>query len=166
MLYECAVCIILRKWLIRKNSQILFSGNRVTLVGKNPFPKYEKFVDAFWRKTEKRILMQRLTGSLWVCSCFALSDELENFFVQLNSWAYLQLNGLSPVWDLMWIFRFSERAKARLQFSCCKMKFALQMSCRTFDSFANLGSSVLVLISFSRQTTTLCSETLFSRKLS
>ena len=65
---------------------------------------------------------QKLTGSLWVCSCLARSDELENFLVQLNSWAYLQLNGLSPVWDLMWIFRFSDLANARLQFSCCNVK--------------------------------------------
>jgi hypothetical protein len=34
-----------------------------------------------------------LTGSLCVCSCLARSDELENFLVQLNSAANLQLNG-------------------------------------------------------------------------
>ena len=61
-----------------------------------------------------------LTGSLWVCSCLARSEEFENFLVQLNSWAYLQLKGFSPLCDLMWILRFSDRAKARLHPSCCK----------------------------------------------
>ena len=62
-------------------------------------------------------LALELTGSLCVCSCLARSDELENFLLQLNSTANLQLNGFCPVWDRTWIFRFSDRANARWQFS-------------------------------------------------
>ena len=61
-----------------------------------------------------------LTGSLCVCSCFALSDEFENLFVHPDSSANLQGNGLWPVCERMWILRFSSRAKARLQPSNCE----------------------------------------------
>lgn len=50
-------------------------------------------------------------GSLCVCSCLALSDELENFLLHWN----LQWKGFSPVWDRLWIFKFSSRAKLRWQ---------------------------------------------------
>ena len=56
-----------------------------------------------------------LTGSLCVCSCLALSDELENLFGHLSSSAYLQPKGLSPVCERWWILRFSSRAKERVQ---------------------------------------------------
>ena len=41
----------------------------------------------------KIIKKSRATGSLWVCSCLALSEELENFLVH----RYLHWNGFSPV---------------------------------------------------------------------
>ena len=61
--------------------------------------------------------LKKITGSLWVCSCFALSEEFENFLLHPNSSANLQLKGFWPVWLRTWIFRFSDRAKERLQFS-------------------------------------------------
>ena len=64
-------------------------------------------------------LRQRLTGSLCVCSCLALSDELENLLGHLSSSAYLQPKGLSPVCDLWWILRLilqpREGARAALK---------------------------------------------------
>lgn len=66
-----------------------------------------------------KLKKRRLTGSLCVCSCLALSEELENFLEQLNSMAYLQLNGLRPVWDRTWILRFSDLANALLHPSNC-----------------------------------------------
>ena len=50
-----------------------------------------------------------ITGSLCVCSCFARSEELENFFVHPKSWLTenLQANGFSPVWLLnKWLIKF------------------------------------------------------------
>lgn len=52
-----------------------------------------------------------LTVSWCVLWCFALSDEFENAFGQPRCW---QRYGFSPVWDRMWIFKFSSLEKALL----------------------------------------------------
>ena len=46
--------------------------------------------------------------------CFARSDALLNAFAQPGN---SQVYGFSPVWDRKWVFRFSSREYALLQFS-------------------------------------------------
>ena len=52
-----------------------------------------------------------LTVSWCVLWCLALSDEFENAFGQPRCW---QRYGFSPVWDRMWIFKFSSLENALL----------------------------------------------------
>ena len=72
-------------------------------------------------KIPKDCFFPLLTGSLCVCSCLALSDELENLLGHLSSSAYLQPKGLSPVCERWWILRFSSRAKERVHPSNCEI---------------------------------------------
>lgn len=50
-----------------------------------------------------------LTVSWWVLRCFALSEELLKLFKHPGC---VQRYGLSPVWDLRCIFKFSNRLNA------------------------------------------------------
>jgi hypothetical protein len=74
------------------------------------------------------VYMYLLTALKCVLWCLALSEELENAFLQ---WGAGHVYGLSPVWDLMWIFKFSRRENAFPQPGCWKNR-KVNINCKLF----------------------------------